>query len=172
MKRTPRRKIIKELRGQGITYNQIRRFDYLMKKIEDTANRMSQNYVRLGQYRELRPLDLEDVPAFLNSGATFEDILRIFGEDNRDYNEKLRWAQQTANYINDLIGTNVYNAGDFINFNNEEIEELQNIIDELEHYVNLRDQADEGSFEYMLYSSSIDKATYRLDKLIYSSSEG
>ena len=171
MKRTPRRKIIKELRGQGITYNQIRRFDYLMKKIEDTMDKISKNYARYGQYRALEPLDLEDVPIFLESGATFDDILRLFGDENRETNEKLKWAQETASYVNNLLGTSTYTAGDFINFDNEEIEALKDIIDELLRYIKLREQEKEGTFWYNVYTDSINRLVDRLNRLIFGAKE-
>ena len=79
--------LTKELYEQGLSYNDIRKFDRTMKNLSYNAEQIMRRNIRGGAWVGLAPITRQDLLESLKHGANFETIINDYKRENSAYRE-------------------------------------------------------------------------------------
>lgn len=125
-------KILQELYKLGISYNDIRRFDYRMKSVKTSVERAVELHFRAdGSKMALAPISRETLLARMkDTGESLSEILATYALEEQFLKGDLKAVQRerddmidrAANIMNDLLGYRFFSRQSFADKDNEHIQ--------------------------------------------------
>lgn len=129
-------KILQELYKLGISYNDIRRFDYRMKSVKTSVERAVELHFRAyGSKMALAPISRETLLARMkDTGESLSEILATYALEEQFLKGDIRAVEKqrydmmdrVAETMNDLIGYKFFNRESFEGRDTEEIQYILN----------------------------------------------